>query len=321
MVSTLLNFLWSEISPPLSGEDRVKVIRFPSECIPQLFLGLDNKSRRCLLLKNKDDLKISLVQRENISLDYLPDISSNYLVIRLDNECFEDLFDDLIVSIYHQIEKKSSGLELSKEFISTFHKWSEFFDSRLVSNLSYEALSGLMGELVYLRHLLNDANSVTINEVLKSWRGPYDDRTDFVLSDRRVEVKTISNTRKEVRISSEFQLEEESGLGIELAVISVEKDASGGISLKEKLMEIKDCTLSLCGDFSIIVHALKKLGLSYSSIGKYDNIRFRFISMATYDASMKTFPKLVKSSLPAGIKKVKYSLALSELSDYLISEN
>ena len=261
MDSKTLKAIWSSIPLPSSVEGRVSVIRFPSECIPQLFLGLDEADHRCLLLKDKESSEIPVVQRENLSLDYLRDTASSYIVIRLDNEYFEDLFDDLIVSIYHQIEGQSFSPELSKEFIRTFHKWSEFFDSRLTSDLSYAALQGLMGELIYLGLLLDAANTKTVNDVLLSWRGPYDNRTDFVVPDKRVEVKTVSNLKKTVRISSEFQLEKEPSLGIELTVISVVKDVVNGLSIKEKLLELKDCTMALCGDFSIVLKALKKLAL------------------------------------------------------------
>ena len=258
------------------------------------------------------------MKRENISLDYLKDSASNYIIIRLENDYFEDLFDDLIASIYHQIEREKSATKFSEKFISTFHKWSDFFDSQVATNLSPEALQGLMGELIYLGQLLDAATAITVNDMLESWRGPYGDQTDFILADKRVEVKAVCGTSRAVRISSEFQLEKELGLGIELVVISLEKDPSTGLSIKEKLTELKDCVLTLCGDISIVLKALKELEISYRNIGNYDNIRFRYVSTFRYDAALEGFPKIVRSSLQNSIRKVKYSLMLTEISEYII---
>ncbi len=85
-------------------------------------------------------------------------------------------------------------------------------------------------------------------------------------------------------------------------------------------MELKARTTDLYGDFSIVLKALKKIGLSQANLGDYDNIRFRYISKITYNAALNGFPKLVKSTLPSSIKKVKYNLILTELLDYIITE-
>jgi hypothetical protein len=161
----------------------------------------------------------------------------------------------------------------------------------------------------------------TVNDVLRSWRGPYENKTDFVLPDKLVEIKTILTSKQEVRISSEFQLEKEPGLGIELTVISFEKDIRNGLSIREKLAELKDRVYECCGDFSIVLEALKRLGISNRNLGNYDNIRFRYITKITYDAALDGFPKLVNSVLPSSVKKVKYNLQLTQLTDYIITES
>ena len=57
--------------------------------------------------------------------------------------------------------------------------------------------------------LLN--SELIVDDILLSWRGPYDEGHDFVFEFRDYELKTIESSKNNVRISSEFQLESEKG--------------------------------------------------------------------------------------------------------------
>jgi hypothetical protein len=188
-------------------------------------------------------------------------------------------------------------------------------------NLSFEALQGLMGELIYLGYLLHNTQPEAADDILRSWVGPYHNRTDFVLPGKRVEVKAISNSGKQVTIASEYQLEKEDGLGIELVVVCLEKAPVDGLSIREKIEDLRDVTHQLHGDFSIILKGLRKLGLSHSNFGDYDNTRFKYLHKDIYNAAAEGFPKLVRSKIPSSIKSVSYTLKLHELSDYIITED
>ena len=76
--------------------------------------------------------------------------------------------------------------------------------------------------------LLN--SELIVDDILLSWRGPFDEGHDFVFDFTDYEIKTIEKTKNNVRISSEFQLDSEKGKKIELVVISVEFDIDNGIS-------------------------------------------------------------------------------------------
>lgn len=312
--------MWSRLSAPASSE-RIKVLRFPPDCLPQLFLGLDDEGKRCILLMDNTAIQIPSDPRENLSLDYLRDSNSGYIAIRLDNASFSDLFDDFIASIYSQLCSREVPPDLSSEFIRIFSRWSSFFDSIESQNLSFEALQGLMGELIYLGCLLQNTQPDAADDILRSWVGPYHTRTDFVLPGKHVEVKAISNSGKQVTISSEYQLEKEDGLGIELVVVCLEKAPVDGLSIREKIEDLRDVTHQLHGDFSILLKSLRKLGLSHSNFGNYDNTRFKYLHKDTYNAAADGFPKLVRSNIPSSIKSVSYTLKLDELSDYLITED
>lgn len=215
---SILESMWSKIAASLNDTRDLKVLRFPTECIPQMFLGLDTEGKRCLLLMVDAAPDIPADGHENLSLSYLSDSNSDYIAIRLDNDFFSDLFNDYISSVFDLISQRENDPELPKEFIRIFLRWCEFFDSLTARELSFEALQGLFGELTYLGDILHVAQPASVNEVLSSWTGPFHSKTDFTLPDKLVEVKAISNASKQVKISSEYQLEEEPGLGLELTV-------------------------------------------------------------------------------------------------------
>ncbi|MDC0313294.1 PD-(D/E)XK motif protein [bacterium] len=312
---------WDKIASPRENNKSISVVRFPPLCLPDLFLGIEEEGKRCLLLRVGSSIEIPENSHENLSLEYLYDAPFGYIAICLDNEFFADLFNDLIVSIYNQVWEKKQTPELSDEFIQIFNRWSDFFDNSKSQRLSPDALQGLMGELTYLGHLLGDAKQSTVNEILESWVGPFHARTDFILPEKHVEVKTISNSSKQVTISSEYQLEGESGLGMELVVMYFEIEPSNGVSLREKVDELKELVHQIHGDYSLILRGLKQLGVLPTNIGDHDNTRFKYLTNSIYDAAADGFPKLVRSAISSDIKSVRYTLKLHNLSEFLITED
>ncbi|MDB4464352.1 PD-(D/E)XK motif protein [bacterium] len=313
--------MWRKIPAPERDNKRLSVVRFLPPCSAELFLAINEEGKRCLLLLDDSSIGIPRDSHDNLSLAYLHDSHSGYIAIRLDNEFFIDLFNDLIASIYNQVYEKKQTPELSNEFVQIFNRWSDFFDNSKSQRLSPDALQGLMGELTYLGHLLGDAKQSTVNEILESWRGPFNARTDFILPEKHVEVKTISNSSKQVTISSEYQLDGESGLGIELVVIYFEIEPVNGVSLREKVDELRELVYQLHGDYSLLLDRLKKLGVLPTNIGEYDNTRFKYLTNSIYDAATDGFPKLVRSAISSDINSVRYTLKLHNLSEFLIAED
>ena len=151
---------------------------------------------------------------------------------------FYDLFDDLILSIFNRIAEISDSDEYSREFINSFYKWSSFFENKKSERLTIDQIKGLFGELLFLKNqLLN--STLNVDDILKSWKGPYDEGHDFVFDFKDFEIKTVENSKNNIRISSEFQLESEKGKELELVVVSVIIVAMNGVSIKNLIDEIK----------------------------------------------------------------------------------
>lgn len=284
-----------------------------------IFVGFNIKNSRCLFLELPMNIKVDFIntEKENLSLYYFED--TKYIVLELTDNSYFDLFNDLILSIYQRTYNLSDVQKAIDTFVKMFYKWSEFFDDKNSNKLSEESIKGLWGEMFVLKNLIENTESKYLNDVLLSWKGPYDKGHDFELENKSIEVKTKDITKQNVIISSEYQLEIENGKELELLVLSVEKNYLNGKSLSEVFNLVKEIVITKLGDFSIVLDALKQKNITPKNLFEYDNFKFKEINEVVFNCSEK-FPCLKKSNLDQSIHSVKYSLNLNYLVEFIKSK-
>lgn len=314
-----LNHKWQDMSS-FKDINGFKALRISSYCASDLFIATDEDGYRCLLLFLPSGIEVKLkgVDKEKLKIAFLK--TKNIILIKLNDLDFNDLFNDLILSLYIKIKDLSDPNQYSKELINSFYKWAEFFEDRLTSKLSSEEIKGLFGELFVLNELLEKSNSNNINNVLESWKGPFDITNDFIFDDKNIEVKTKEESKSFVKISSEYQLEAEFDKGLELLVISVKIDMINGESINDLLKKSVMCIRQNLGDLSILYHALGQKGLTIESTIEYNNHRFTVTKTNLYDCEKENFPKLSVSNLPEEITRINYNLRITTLNDFLLEE-
>lgn len=292
--------------------------RIDSICDPELNIGINSKLNRCLILELPavHSVDFQTTNRQNLALYFYAD--TNCIVLELLDITFKDLFNDLVLSLYHSVKGESDVAEYSALFIQTFHKWSEFFHDKNNERLSDETIKGLFGELSVLKSLVLESKSSKINDTLKSWQGPFDKGHDFVLEDKNIEVKTKNFANVKIKISSEYQLEEELGKSLELIVISVDYDAINGFSLSDLIESIRIEVIKKMGDLTIFIDALKQKNLTFKNMHEYDNCKYLKRRNDIYNPSMYGFPRIIKSNLSNSISEVNYNLNLSMLDGFLV---
>ncbi|MBB6611781.1 PD-(D/E)XK motif protein [Pontibacter sp. Tf4] len=297
-----------------------KSLRVSPECLPDLYIGISKELRRCLILAVPRLHKVNVVNviRENLTVEHFPD--DNFIVLQLTDNSFNDLFNDLILSLHHRIRGIAAVEAYTGEFISALYRWSEFFENRRSDRLSGEQIKGVFGELLFLQSLLSASPAHEVNAVLDMWKGPFHTPHDFVLGQKDVEVKTKEISKGEIRISSEFQLQPDPGRDLELLVISVRTNPADGVSLKELSDAIRGMIREKQGDFSILLKALSAAGLSYHALEEYDTYRFTPVQETVYDCMHRDFPKLTASEIPEAVQNVRYDIQLSLLSNFILSE-
>lgn len=319
MKSIELKQKWSGLSenPVTSG---FRSLRISADCICELYFGVDKEGKRCLILAlpPSKHLDFKGMQKENLSIEYFRE--KNLIVLRLADNDFDDLFDDLILSLYHGIKDINQVDEYSNHFIQTFYRWSEFFEDKKSDLLSEDAIKGLMGELLVLKLLITEPNMPEINFILNAWKGPYDKGNDFELGHKNLEVKTKSPSGIDVKISSEFQLEISSGKGLELYVISLQSDYTVGIHIKDLILEIKKLVQEASGDHTILWRALSQKNITAKNVSQYDRYRFNPVNWIAYNCADEHFPKLARSNIPAEINGLVYMLRTNLLTSFITAQ-
>ena len=317
MNKEIIDSIWNKFIPSGKGEFEYKSLS--KESIPRLNIGYNKKSQRCLILELPFGFEKPFQQfeKENLSLKYFK--KEKCLCIILNDDFFKDLFDDLILSIYGKINNISDIEEYSELFTRHFFKWSAFFENKKTDGLTRDQVKGLIGELFYLKNLLLNSK-LNVDDLLISWRGPYDEGHDFIFEFTDYEIKTIESSKNNVRISSEFQLESEKGKQLELVVIFVNPDNQNGVSIKSLINDIKTIVHEKLGDNSIFINALDQKGLTIGDLDQYQIYRYTPIEEISYDSSKENFPKLIRTSIPEEINKLNYNIRLNLLEEFIINK-
>lgn len=314
-----IEYQWSKINTE-KVENGLYSIRISAESIPELFLGIDKIGSRNLILSipRPYEFRFKGSEKENLSIDFFRE--SNHIVVKLENPSFNDLFNDLILSLYNKISWMSNTEEYGKEFIQTFHRWSGFFSNLSSTGLSEDTLKGIFGELILLRNMLRNSDSLTVNSILESWKGPYDAVNDFESDLACIEVKTKENSKPQVRISSEFQLATKPDKTLSLCIVSVVTDPIDGISISDLISQVRELIWERDGDMTILINALAKKGLISDYISTYDHFKLSPLKLSFYDCEPNHFPKITPKTLSPSISKVSYEIRLSEIEEFMISE-
>lgn len=318
MNADLLKVKWKQIS---SSEimQGYKSIRITSDCIADIYLGINENGDHSLILSLPEEHKVEFksVEKEKITIEYFPD--KNYLIMTLRDKEFNNLFDDLIVSLFNAIKDVNEIEKYSKVFIQTFYQWVLFFTLDYKLRLKKDIIKGIWGELFALKEIIESGGDNDIDDILSGWVGPYDQGHDFIYDDVNIEIKTKDIKKVSIRLSSEYQLEVEAGKKLTLAVVSIEDDLINGFSLKDLVLQLKEIIFERLGDFTLVLKALLQKGITLHNIQEYNNYRFKPLSTHQYDCLAEGFPKITSLNIPSCINNVKYDLNLTNLTEYIIS--
>lgn len=295
-------------------------LRITPECIPELFIASDSDGMRCLLLYLPSGTPVNFKpsDKDKLMFTYISDKS--VMVIKLKDANYEDLFNDLILSLYSKLFELHDSEKAAVELVRTYFKWSDFFEDCFSSRLGIDQIIGLIGELTVLNNLLREVNHETIDVILGSWQGPYGTSNDFVFDSINYEVKTRTKSKPYVRISSEYQLEVEFDKELELVIVTVFQDLVNGKSLHDLSMQAIERIRFNNGDISVFLKALRQVGLTTESVKEYNNHRYDIISVKHYDCTSNEFPKLSKSNIYDEISSLNYKLRVSTIDQFLIKE-
>ena len=202
--------------------------------------------------------------------------------------------------------------------MNRFEKWKSLFNKFTSQGLTSEQQRGLFGELFFIRKYLQ--NNSDYHNVINTWVGPSNEIRDFQFQNWALEVKTtIGNNHQKVHISSERQLDTTHVENLFLYHLSLEKVQGSGESLPQIINSIEEILLHDTICINRFKSKLYEVGYFDQQENLYNSYGYH-IRQFNYYKVEGDFPRLEENELRSGVGDVKYSIILSQCTQYIISE-
>ena len=278
-----------------------------------LYVGIDNQ-RRWELLLVCDFEPLSIESSKMISVQKRRRNDGRWtLSFSLVDDKYKEMFllfcGDIIDSSRTISNKKKAVKYIGKRY----HQWREMLANSQGDLLSASEIKGLIGEMFFLQTYL--APIYGIEKAAMSWTGPRQLPQDFVLDDTWYEIKTISSSRNEIKISSIRQLD--SNTSGKLVVICADKTSvtnAKAINLNQlyfHLMgEITDDSIK--ADFSMLL-----MRFGFFPRPEYETADYTFeIGQVNQYLVTELFPCLRRKDIPENIVEANYTISLPAIQSY-----
>jgi hypothetical protein len=232
----------------------------------------------------------------------------------LDNQ-LKDVFSLFIEDIIDSVLISTTQNEALVETSNVVLKWKKLFDKINFQGLTIERQKGLIGELLLFNSLLDEEYS--IDALLESWTGPdYNDK-DFRFGSFGIEVKLTSSKVPKVKISSERQLDSENLTKLYLVLYVVEEVKDNGFSLNSIIEQVRTKIYTNQNALKFFNERLILVGYFDEDFDNYKR-QYAFRKRNFYEVK-SDFPRLIASDLPIGLFDTKYSIELSAIEQFLVS--
>lgn len=297
--------------------------RCPVSVLPDIYIGLRTIERqKCIAIKFNKNHKIDLANYSNlkdIKPEFRPDDSDSgkvFLLIILLNSQHADVFGSLCEDLISGVAEMTDERKVVKELLNRLEKWKSLFENASFDGLNKEEQRGLYGELYFLRKWLNNASELF--KCIQAWVGPEREVRDFQFSDWALEVKTTyGNNHQKVHINSERQLDTTNLHSLYLLHLSLEVQQHNGETLNQIADEVIELLSNDGASQSKFRVKLLQAGYFIKHRSSYDKSGYQ-IRGEEYYLVNNDFPRIEENNIRKGVGDVKYSIILSEFTEYII---
>lgn len=321
---TKIDQIWNDLENDKSLSRGLLLRRYSASSRQDVYVALQQpEGLRCIAFRLKANEKINTSGYGNlkdIRITTVPDDSDNsrsFLLILLANNEHHEVFAALAEDLINQVLNAEEHI-LIKEMLNRFEMWKDLFDKVTSDGLSPEEQRELYGELYFLRKWISQ--STDLQKPIQSWLGTEKELRDFQSFGWGIEVKTTyGNNHQKVYISSERQLDPTNLNILILLHLSIESQQYHGETLNQIINSI--VTL-LSKDVSAQVQFRAKLlqgGYFFHHAPRYDITGYQIRGESFYTVR-DNFPRIEEADIRTGTGDVKYSIILTEQSEYLVSE-
>ena len=225
----------------------------------------------------------------------------------------EQVFISMSANLINYSESALSEKESLKRVVFRFRQWQRLMAYKRLALMSQEAKKGLVGELFYLRKVIQDGKDIHI--AVDGWVGPNREDQDFVYSDGWHEIKTTGVSSEEVKISSVEQLGDNDSEG-ELVIERVDKcapESTDAFSLNDAVSELLN--LIKTDDMVVDTFIAKLNCLGYISLPEYDKDKYKYSGEEVY-LVRNGFPRITRADLRSEITNCKYNLSIAAIAEW-----
>lgn len=317
--------IWTQLEASSTEVPGLFKLRYSDTSKCDVFLGVKlPETYRMLILKVPLTIGKELNFRyefRGLKFDkiYDPD-DSKYILLNLVlvDKQFQDVFDTLVFDVLSAVLNETDIKVILKNYSNRLIKWQSLFERFNQPGLIPEEQRGLFGELFFIRKFLQ-ANP-DFQNIITSWVGAEKQIRDFQFGRWSVEVKTThGNNHQKIQISSERQLDTRNLDYLFLNHLSLDVRQQSG----ETLNQIVDAVIEILSrDFTALNQFRNKLiegGFFDHHRPLYADTGY-FIRQEMFYKVENNFPRIEERDIRAGVGDVKYSIVVSQCSDFIRTE-
>lgn len=317
--------IWAQLEANSSAVAGLFKLRYSDTSKCDVFLGEKHPEKhRMLILK----VPFAIGREFNFKYEfrglrfdkiYDPD-DSKFLLLNLVlvDKQFKDVFDTLVADVLAAVINESDIKVILKNYSNRLIKWQSLFERFKQQGLTPEEQRGLYGEIFFLRKFIKFSSDFL--NIINSWVGPEKQIRDFQSGTWSVEIKTThQNNHQIVHISSERQLDTRDMGNHFLYHLSLEARQQSGETLNQIVDSVSEY---LSTDFNSLNRFKNKL----LEVGYFDQHRHLyehtgyFIRQDVFYKVENDFPRIEERDIRNGVGDVKYSIVISQCSDFIRTE-
>ncbi len=274
----------------------------------------DNSPALLLQLPDETSEVRPLPKLKHVGIFYRIVDGLNCYCITLGESAHLDLFETLCRDVVCAAEQAVDLQSALARAVRRTLRWHHLLRGGGAQGLSLEEQRGLVGELSFLRELVEQLGAL---KAVEAWKGPDESAKDFELPGLFFEIKSRrSAAHPKVRISSEVQLMDIEGARLFLRVQDVDTSlAAEGENLKDHV----DSTALLFDDdiMALDIWEQNLAATGYSPDSTEEERRWHLGAIRTFEV-LDGFPRLVPP-MPQGVEEVGYTIRLDACSNFELS--
>lgn len=318
-IETLWRSIREENAASLPTDNGWKLIRLDPLHPFDIYAAVDENGLAMLAIGT--GMRPPLIDGDSGALGYirLPRSGGRWLMgLRLAVTGLEAVFGRLCQDLADAAACVATETALFALFRERLMLWKRLFRDGGSGLMQKFQIKGLVGELLALENFIRSHPQEPILS-LTAWTGPEGADQDFLFPDHAFEIKAVSAGAPSVSISSAGQLNCVVPLVLRVFVLrEAAPEETGALTLPLLAARIEQLLVAIPGGAAMFRNKLLEAG--YVEHEFYRNVAFSMLESRLYTVE-PAFPRIIPTSLPAGIPDVSYSVLFSAIEGFRVLEN